>query len=602
MDRAETQLASRKYLTRGMIFFISLAILFTIISLVELRSVIQSKDLIGYRLGPNLVKIEKLHLSLEKRAARLRAVVFSPKRSLIAEFIEKDTFKNEFKTVLKELGQGYLDQKGKGLIAEVQNAEDRYSQAVVKTTETLKHPQTGELPAVYFLKETLPRHRKLEDSLARLRAHHEFTLTQALRESNEGASGAMRMMILLGGIFVTLTAAMTAMILSAFKARRKAENQLQESESKNEKQFRVLAEGIPQIVWSANQDGVVDYYNQRWFQYIGQSIGIPIDRQFASVIHPEDYESTKLKWNEAFEKGQEFEAEYRIKNREEKYRWHLDRCFPLRNEQGAIVKWLGTATDIHRRKEIEEDLARSIQVREELIAVVSHDLKNPLQAIALNAELLAQLPAKFEKPRQNEIWRFSMISIEKSVHLMSRLISDLLDFAKIESGSLKLDKKLVNLDSVLQESVDFIRPLAEKKKISISFHGCTEASTVDCDQDRISQVVLNLLGNAVKFTPPDGFISIECGLTETELTIKVRDTGPGIPGNYLEHIFDRFWQGQTVHRQGVGLGLAISKGIIESHGGKIWVESQVNVGSTFYFSVPLAESERKQIESSRSIL
>ena len=252
---------------------------------------------------------------------------------------------------------------------------------------------------------------------------------------------------------------------------------------------------------------------------------------------------------------------------------------------------LETAQDL-RRYAVEIDLGRqvlreqrAVRARDDLVAVVSHDLKNPLGLIATQAGLsLRILTADDEASRR---LRGGLERIQRAVERMSALIHDLLDLAKIEAGRFALQRSPEDMRDMLEEALLILRPLAEGKRISVE-HQISGAPSVRADRERIYQVFSNLVGNAVKFTPEGGSIRVRAGVEGGAVVVAVQDSGPGVPADQVPHLFERYWQARRDARDGSGLGLFIAKGIVEAHGGQIWVVSRPGEGATFSFSLPLA--------------
>jgi signal transduction histidine kinase len=172
---------------------------------------------------------------------------------------------------------------------------------------------------------------------------------------------------------------------------------------------------------------------------------------------------------------------------------------------------------------------------------------------------------------------------------MNRLIQDLLDVKRIESGRLVVEPRPVPAGALLGEAVELLRPLATSNAIDLVYEAAEDLPRVSADPHRIHQVLSNLIGNSIKFTPRGGRVSVTGECLGPEVRLAVSDTGPGIPPEYVPHIFGQFWQGARTDRRGIGLGLAIAKGIVEAHAGRIWVESTVGAGSSFYFTLPVLE-------------
>jgi signal transduction histidine kinase len=178
--------------------------------------------------------------------------------------------------------------------------------------------------------------------------------------------------------------------------------------------------------------------------------------------------------------------------------------------------------------------------------------------------------------------------IQRSATRANRLIQDLLDVARIQAGGLAVDPVAVDVRSLVNEAMEAATPLANAAQIRVSADTTSELPSVASDRERVLQVFANLIGNAIKFTPRGGEIRILSSLENGEVRFTVADTGPGIPAEHLDHVFDRYWQAKSTAKLGAGLGLSIAKGIVEAHGGRIWVESSPGSGAEFNFTLPLA--------------
>ena len=239
------------------------------------------------------------------------------------------------------------------------------------------------------------------------------------------------------------------------------------------------------------------------------------------------------------------------------------------------------------------ELARSIERRDQILGVVAHDLRNPLNVILLASGLL-------DNPRLSgalsEVQQKALASIRSSTQFMTRLVGDLLDHASIESGNLKLNRKYSDLVQIFQDSVAKNVGAAAYKKLRIELEVGVKTLPVYVDCDRINQILDNLIGNAIKFSPPEGLITITIDRDGTNCIAAIRDEGPGIPPNELTLVFEPFRRGVSSKLEsGAGLGLTISRALVEAHGGKIWVESEPGRGTAFFLSLPL--SSRTLFES-----
>jgi signal transduction histidine kinase len=228
---------------------------------------------------------------------------------------------------------------------------------------------------------------------------------------------------------------------------------------------------------------------------------------------------------------------------------------------------------------------QAILAREEILSVVSHDLRNPLSTISMSASLMLEMPlAEEQRVRQLNM-------IRRAGERMNRLIQDLLNAAQIEAGRLSIETRPTDVASLMAETAETLGPVATERLCRLEADIERNLPNALADPARILQVLANLVGNAIKFTPAGGRIVVGAKRVRDKVLCSVGDSGPGIPEEQLPYIFDRFWQAKRTDRRGIGLGLAIAKGIIEAHGQTVWAVSTVGVGSTFYFTLPLADVE-----------
>ena len=241
---------------------------------------------------------------------------------------------------------------------------------------------------------------------------------------------------------------------------------------------------------------------------------------------------------------------------------------------------IGTAIE---RAQLYNEAREAVQARQDILAFVSHDLKNSLMSLFLNVEMLTRSAPRDERRRG---WK-QLERIRRGVTQMQRMIEDLLDVGSIESGRLAIDSREHEIGELFKDAVELSAPLIHDKRIEIKIETPPQPFKVRCDRERMMQVFSNLIGNAVKFVPERGTIVLSAAASGASALVAVRDTGPGIPPARLPHLFQRYWQADETARKGRGLGLFIAKGIVEAQGGVIWAESQVGTGSTFFITLPL---------------
>lgn len=251
------------------------------------------------------------------------------------------------------------------------------------------------------------------------------------------------------------------------------------------------------------------------------------------------------------------------------------------------------ALEIGRRAALAVDNALLYQAAEEsarardvMMGVVSHDLKNPLSTISMAASFLLEDVIPDDESRVVE--RKQLAAVQRAAERMFRLIHDLLDVTAIEGGRISLGRRRVQpVQPLIDDALDLLRPLSSAKKIELVTEIPESLPMVNVDRDRLLQVFSNLGGNAMKFTPDGGRVTITVRVADDALQFTLSDTGPGIDEASLPHVFDRFWQAKTTAHLGTGLGLAIAKGIVEAHGGEIGVRSKVGEGTEFEFTIPV---------------
>ncbi|EPX64024.1 sensor histidine kinase [Cystobacter fuscus DSM 2262] len=249
----------------------------------------------------------------------------------------------------------------------------------------------------------------------------------------------------------------------------------------------------------------------------------------------------------------------------------------------ALVQRIAAAVDTAH---LYEKAQEAVRWRDELLAVVSHDIKTPLLVVKLNAELLLKAAHEGEPhPRQERL----MESILHSADHMRDLIAGLLDRSRLQGGPVPLTLQPLPVKAIIEQALQVLEPLAQSRTLKLKVAVSPEARPVKADRERVLQIISNLVGNALKFTPPGGTITVRAKPVDGMVRFSVKDNGPGISPTDVPHLFERFWRSASASERGTGLGLNIVKTLVEAHGGTVWVESQLGAGSTFFFTLPVAD-------------
>jgi len=341
--------------------------------------------------------------------------------------------------------------------------------------------------------------------------------------------------------------------------------------------FRLLANNIPQMTWTSLPNGDANFYNQQWYNYTGLDVLQTKEEAWNAVIHPDDLANTLDKYRASLASGNVFEVENRYKNGADgTYRWHLNRAIPLYNDAGEIILWVGTATDI-------EDQKKEMEKKDEFIGIASHELKTPLTSL----KGYLQLIASYKKEELPPMVKTYVEKANSSINKLQHLVNDLLDVSKIQAGRLEYSLNSINLTQLINgciENAEHIYADYKFKNLAaadLSIHGNAE---------RLEQVIMNLINNAVKYSPVNKEVIIKATQQWDSVRVSVTDFGIGLSAEQIERIFERFYrvEDKKFMTGGLGMGLYISTEIINAHNGKIGVESEPGKGSTFYFDLPLA--------------
>ncbi|MDB5117991.1 MAG: phoR 2 [Mucilaginibacter sp.] len=340
--------------------------------------------------------------------------------------------------------------------------------------------------------------------------------------------------------------------------------------------FKLLANNIPQMTWTNLETGDVNFYNQRWYDYTGLTFQQTKDWGWAAVVHPDDLALTKERYMAALQTEGIFEVENRYKRADGSYRWHLNRAIPLRDDNGKILFWVGTATDI-------EDQKREMERKDEFIGIASHELKTPLTSLKGYLQLISH--KKQDLPDAVKQYIEKAIS---ALNKLQRLVNDLLDVSKIQAGRLEYEIKPINLSDLIRLCIENARHIYPN--YVFENHDGSEYM-INGNEERLEQVLMNLINNAVKYSPTTKNVIITTSLQEDRVRVSVTDFGIGLSDEQKGRIFERFYrvEDKKYMSSGLGMGLYISQEITHNHEGTIGVDSELGKGSTFYFELPLVK-------------
>lgn len=370
----------------------------------------------------------------------------------------------------------------------------------------------------------------------------------------------------------------------------KTEAALRDSEAK----FKTIADAMPQMVWSTLPDGYHDYYNHQWYAFTGMAEGTTDGEGWNALFHPDDQARARNAWNASLTTGDTYDIQYRLRHHTGAYRWTLGRALPIRDDAGKIVRWMGTCTDIQDQKLAEELLHEESRRKDEFLAMLAHELRNPLAPISTAAQLMRMVSGDEKKVRA------ASDIISRQVKHMTNLVDDLLDVSRITRGLVHLALEVTDLKQVITSAIEQARPLIEARGHELHMLLASSTAFVQGDKTRLVQVVANLLNNAAKYTPHNGKIHLTLDVQEEQAQIQVTDNGSGISPMLLPYIFDLFTQGErTPDRMqgGLGLGLSLVKNITLLHGGKSFAHSDgAGHGSTFMIELPLIAQQKTSIE------
>jgi PAS domain S-box-containing protein len=352
-----------------------------------------------------------------------------------------------------------------------------------------------------------------------------------------------------------------------------------------EAELRTLANTMPQIAWTADAEGRVQWFNNRWYEFTGESPRADQSAMWWHTAADADVDRISRAWRAAVDRGASFELELRLRSAQGELRWFLTRAAPLHDGDGGATRWFGTSTDIQTLKEAREAAEAASRAKTDFLAAMSHELRTPLNAIGGYTELLEMgLRGPISDTQRRDLERIRT----NQQHLLG-LIGSVLDLNRIESGRVTFEQIPIAVDAVLAGLEALVAPQADAKQQRLTLCAAETGLVVVADREKLRQVMLNLLSNAIRHSPPGSTITISAERRDALVEISVADNGPGIPEAHHEAIFEPFVQvGRSLKNptEGVGLGLAISRDLARGMGGDLTVRSVAGEGATFTLVLP----------------
>jgi PAS domain S-box-containing protein len=338
-------------------------------------------------------------------------------------------------------------------------------------------------------------------------------------------------------------------------------------------QFETMANNIPNLAWITDSEGWIIWYNSRWFEYTGTTAKQMEGWGWQSVPDPAQLEEVLERWYHSLKTGEPFEMVISLKGADNVYRPFLTRILPIYNNEGKVIGWFGTNTDIVKQKELET-------MKDDFLSATSHELNTPVTTLKAYAHMTEKILEE-----NGDTKALPMIKkMNRQVNKLASLIEELLVMTRIQKDKLIYKESFFDINKLLKHEVEDMQSISPQHQIMF-VPGKEEK--IFGDKDKISQVLTNLLSNAVKYSPHGKSILVSLERQDDGVRVCVQDFGIGIPAQDIKNIFQQFYQ-VTSHATypGLGVGLYISSEIIKKHKGKIWADSTLDAGSTFYIWLP----------------
>jgi PAS domain S-box-containing protein len=348
----------------------------------------------------------------------------------------------------------------------------------------------------------------------------------------------------------------------------------------NATEYRLLVENSPVMIWRSGLDAKCDYFNETWLAYTGRTLEQEMGDGWAEGVHPEDFDRCVRHYLDHFHRREAFEMEYRLRRHNGEFRWIFDRGVPFTDDSGAFAGFIGSCVDVHDRRKAQdaqqshsrEQLALARDFEKWILAIVSHDIRDPLGAIQLSAHALQMIPGTSSAVQKQA----QMVA--RGVKRIERIVGDLLDLSREREGGIQIERKPGDLRAMCEEIIDELQAIARDREITFE---CEIDGRGAWDESRILQAISNLASNAVQHATPGSPVHVRLTGDPDRVAVEVRNAGT-IPDELLPRIFEPFRSGRHhgSRGEGLGLGLFIAKAIARAHGGALEVDS--SGGSTMF--------------------
>jgi two-component system, sensor histidine kinase and response regulator len=347
-----------------------------------------------------------------------------------------------------------------------------------------------------------------------------------------------------------------------------------------------IFEEFPALIWRSRLDKLCDYFNKTWLDFTGRTMEQEFGNGWAEGVHPDDFDFCLQTYVTAFDQRQSFLMDYRMKNKFGEYCWIRDFGRPFYDLDNTFLGYIGSCYDITENKNNELKLIELNATKNKFFSIIAHDLKIPFNSIIGYSELLIeQIKGKdYEKMEE-----YANIILQSSNRAMD-LLMNLMSWSQSQSGRMDFNPKSFDIILLIHEVTLLLNDIARQKSINI-VNTLPPGIQVQADKEMISTVLRNLISNAIKFTQPNGKITISAKVQQNQFVVSISDTGVGISKERIDKLFnisDGYSTPGTQNEKGTGLGLILCKEFITKNNGEIWVESKAGIGTTLYFSLPLS--------------